>query len=311
MDSEDSTIEIGDVVAGGDPSSFSGVPLAPRAGASPEQPRVPCPSCAAGADSGMDPAYVYAVGRIETRIPTLSLEKEIAQATARASTKGKTDREALHAVLAAKENRYLVRGLCWVLTVQGLETYILRPRDPADFDLLVEAIAGPSQIAPCMSLVIGTRGPMAPPEACNGLMVPIVAFDQLYTFDSATLVSAIPRPEKMSEKQFAPAAEELFARIMQMTDNAGATDEHRSLNYLAMRYPAIYAMTCEQFAKDCALSGVSVQRSDLSATRNIVEVVISYTHRNTDHTERFFTRVDVTEEYPFLVSKLAPYYHRT
>jgi hypothetical protein len=28
---------------------------------------------------------------------------------------------------------------------------------------------------------------------------------------------------------------------MQLTDNAGATDEHRALNYLAMRYPAIYA----------------------------------------------------------------------
>ena len=35
---------------------------------------------------------------------------------------------------------------------------------------------------------------------------------------------------------------------MQMTDNAGATDEHRALNYLAMRYPAIYAKAAEQFA---------------------------------------------------------------
>jgi hypothetical protein len=28
---------------------------------------------------------------------------------------------------------------------------------------------------------------------------------------------------------------------MQLTDNAGANDEHRALNYMAMRYPAIYA----------------------------------------------------------------------
>ena len=30
---------------------------------------------------------------------------------------------------------------------------------------------------------IGTRRPIVPPELHNGLMVPIVAFDQLYAFD--------------------------------------------------------------------------------------------------------------------------------
>ena len=54
-------------------------------------------------------------------------------------------------------------------------------------------------------------------------------------------LQAIPRPEQIAAEQFAPAAEELFMRIMQMADNAGATDEHRALNYLAVRYPAIYA----------------------------------------------------------------------
>jgi hypothetical protein len=35
---------------------------------------------------------------------------------------------------------------------------------------------------------------------------------------------------------------------MQMTDNAGATDEDRAPNYLAVRYPAIYAKAAESFA---------------------------------------------------------------
>lgn len=29
-------------------------------------------------------------------------------------------------------------------------------------------------------------------------------------------------------------------RIVQIADNAGATDEHRALNYLVVRYPRIY-----------------------------------------------------------------------
>ena len=38
--------------------------------------------------------------------------------------------------------------------------------------------------------------------------------------------------------------------------------------------------------------------------------IFSYTHRTTDVTEQYFVRVDVTEEFPFLVPKLSSYYDR-
>ena len=268
----------------------------------------PCPTCVGGAGS-MPVSYVYAIGRVEARFPNLAAEKEFAQATGRTDTAGKTDQQTFHAVLCKRENRYLVRQLCWVLTIQGLETYLLQPRDPADIDLLVEAIR-PAPSPNDIDVVIGLRGPIAPPEMCNGLMVPIVAFDQIYSFDRDTLIKAIPKPEKTTAEQFGPAAEELFSRIMLITDNAGATDEHRALNYLAMRYPAIYAKAAERFACDCSLTAVEVRPSPLSSTRNIVDVIFSYTDRNTDFTEKFCARVDVTEEFPFLVTKMSPYYDR-
>jgi len=275
-------------------------------------PPAGCPTCGgagASANGAAAPSFVYAIGRVEARFPNLAAEKEFAQATGRAETAGKTDRAAFHSVLSRRESRYLARQLCWVLTVQGLETYLLVPRDPMDLDLLVEAIR-PATSPNDVDVVIGLRGPIAPPEMCNGLMVPIVAFDQIYSFERDALVKAIPRPERISAEQFSPAAEELFGRIMQLTDNAGATDEHRALNYLAMRYPAIYAKAAEQFGYDCSLSGVGVSPSPLSGTRNIVDVVFAYTHRQTDVTEKHFVRVDVTEEFPFLVTKLSPYYDR-
>ncbi len=86
--------------------------------------------------------------------------------------------------------------------------------------------------------------------------------------------------------------------------------EHRALNYLAMRYPAIYTTAGEQFGRNASLTGVEVQPSPLSGARRIVEVIFSFTHRNTDVTDKFFTRVDVTEEFPFLVTKMSPYYNR-
>ena len=285
-------------------------PVRPAAGTISPQACATCGTMpATNGGAAVTPSYVYAIGRIESRCPRPSVEKEFAQATGRVETAGLTDRQAVQKLLSQRQNRYLVRQLCWVMTIEGLETYVLVPRDPTDFDLLVEALrANPSPMD--LDCVIGIRGPIAPPEMCNGLMVPVVVFDQIYSFDRDALIKAIPKPEKASAKEFAPAAEQLFDRIMQMTDNSGATDEHRALNYLAVRYQAIYASAADAFARNASLTAVDVMRSALSGTRNIVDVVFSYTNRSTDVTEKFFVRVDVTEEFPFLVTKLSPYYDR-
>jgi cyclic patellamide precursor peptide PatG len=273
----------------------------------PQVTEMPSPTRAGAAS--MPASHVYAPGRAEARFPRLSVEKEFAQAAGRAETTGQTDQQVFYNVLSKPENRYLARQLCWVLMIQGLETYILHPRDPRDFDRLLEAIR-PQPSPMDIDVVIGVRGPIAPPELCNGLMVPIVVFDQIYSFDRDALLKAIPRPEKTTGKQFDAAAAEVFDRILHLTDNAGSTDDHRALNYLAMRYPGIYAKTAEQFARDFSLAAVDVLTSPLSGTRKIVDAILSYTNRNTDFTEKFFVRVDVTEEFPFLVTKLSPYYDR-
>jgi hypothetical protein len=272
--------------------------------------------CAGGHDCGCESCrnkpkggWVYALGTIAPRFPSVSVEKELTQAISRGDAKGLTDRQAFHAALARPENRYLVRQLCWVFAVERIETYILTPRDPADYALLVDALR-PNPSPGDLDVVIGVRGPAAPPQACNGLQVPIVAFDQLYSFDRETLVKSIPRPEKTSAKEFGPVAEEVLDRILQSTGNTGATDEHRALNYLAVRDPAIYARAAQAFAVNSSLTSVEVRPSALGGMRKIVDVVFSFTNRSTDAMEKFFVRVDVSEEFPFLVSKLSPYYDR-
>jgi hypothetical protein len=266
----------------------------------------PCPTCGTGG-SPMPPSYVYALGRIEPRFPRLSVEKEFAQATGRAETVNLTDRQALQKVL--KENRYLVRQLCWVMTIAGLETYILVSQDPTDLHLLVETLR-PNPHPGDVDLVVGLRGPMAAPDMCNGLVVPVVLFNQIYSFDRDSLLESIPHPEKTPAEKFKEAAGEVFDRIMQLTDNAGATDDHRAVNYLAVRYPAIYTAVSDAHGRNLSLTAVDVRPSTLSGVRKIVEVIFSFTHRTTDVVEKQFVRIDVTEEFPFLVTKMSPYYDR-
>jgi hypothetical protein len=272
-----------------------------------------CSSCAAAAESNgygaAAPSYVFAIGKVEMRFPSLSVEKEFAQAMGRVDSKGLPDRAASHAVLSERANRYIARQVCWVLTIASMETYILVPRDPADYDQLLEAVRPVPSLLD-LDVVIGMRGAIAPPEMCNGLMIPIVAFDQIYSFDRDALIKALPAAKGAKGKGYGTAAGELFDRIMLLTDNAGSADEHRALNYLAVRYPAVYDTVAAAFERDSSLTAVDVQPSSLSRTRNIVDVIFSFTNRNTDVVEKFFTRVDVTEEFPFLVTKMSPYFDR-
>jgi len=257
-------------------------------------------------------SYVYALGRIEARFPSLAVEKEFAQTVGRAQTAGLTDPQVLQSILSQRPNRYLARQMCWVLTIEGLETYILQPRDPVDFELLIEAIR-PVPSGQDVDCVIGILGPIAPPDMCNGLMVPIVGFDQIYSFDREALIAALPRPEAIparQEEQFRASARQLLDRLMQVADNAGIMDEHRALNYLATRYDAIYARTAEANAGSSSLEGVEVRPSRLSGTRKIVDVILTYVHRQTVVSEKYFVRVDVTEEFPFLFTGLSPYFDR-
>jgi hypothetical protein len=259
-----------------------------------------------------EPSFVYAIGQIEPRFPSLGLEKEFAQVIGRRGDEGYSDREAFASTLQADENRYLARHLCWVFLVEGLETYIVIPRDPGDYKLLIDSVRETPR-RDDLDLVIGSRGQVAPPHMCNGLAVPIVVFDQLYSFDRDTLVDSIPVYEGISNENranFRKTAGTFFDGIMQMTDNAGATDEHRALNYLAVRAPRIYTTVAEEQERNASLSSVDVRPSPLSGVRRLVDVIFAFTHRQTDVTTKHAVRVDVTEEYPFLVTPLAPYFDR-
>lgn len=267
---------------------------------------------AAGGERLAPPTFVYAIGRITPRFPTLALEKEFAQVSGRRQTTGMTDQQVLQSVLAARENRYLARQICWVFTIEGLDTYLLMPRDPTEVDLLIDALSADARGID-VDVVIGILGPIAPADVCNGLMLPIVAFDQIYSFDRDSLLQAIPRPESIEEKedsQFRRAAGELFDRILQMADNAGATDEQRALNYLAVRYDPIYAKTTEMHNEDATLATVEVRQSRLAGVRKIVDVIFTFTNRTTDVAEKWFVRVDVTEEFPFMFTRLSPFVER-
>jgi hypothetical protein len=139
-------------------------------------------------------------------------------------------------------------------------------------------------------------------------MLPIIAFDQIYSFDRQSFLTSIPVPDGVPAGEFRFLAGELLSRIMLRAGNDGSADEHRALNYLAVRYSAIYALASEQRQQDYSLSAIHAHRSPLARARDILDVIFTYVGRESHAVDRFFTRVDVTDKFPFLASRLSPYF---
>ena len=268
--------------------------------------------CSCGSESGKmtsRPSYVYAIGKVVHRFPNKSIELELAQTTGRRpeeETRGHTREEAIYKTLTDPVNRYIARQICYVLNIEGLETYILVPTDPLDIDRLAQALR-PAPSVEDIDVIIGRRGPLASAEVCNGLMAPIVMVDQMYSFDRDTLMKAIPKSKGISQDQFRKTTDALFNNIIQIADNAGATDEHRAINYLAVRYDEIYHRTQQMQDENYSFTAIDVRPSALSGTRKIVDVIFSYENRANRAVQKWFARVDVTEEFPFLVSPMQQY----
>jgi len=278
----------------------------------PRESGVPAPISSPAPLASARPSFVYALGQVETRYLSLSVEKEFAQSIAGRDQAELTDRQSVKKGISERQNRYLARSLCWVFTIERLETYILLPRDPMDLDLLIDAYREEPR-RDDLDVIVGVQSTIAPPEMCNGLTLPIVVFDQLYSFDRDSLIESIPKPDSVAEKdltKFRSTAGILFDELAQIADNAGATDEHRALNYLLVRYPRLYAAATEQSQRNFSFIGVEVLPSGLSDVRSIVDVVFSFRHRESDVVEKQYVRVDVSGEFPFLVTKMSPYYVR-
>jgi hypothetical protein len=266
--------------------------------------------CSCGAESNLS-GFVYAIGTIEADYPNVAIEREMQTMALHvevgAPPGGATDdRHWQYAVLSKdrRSSRYIARQLLWRLTIEGFPVFVLNPSDPSYYDDLIDALnrpkfakSGPRPAksaakrappdeppaelpAEDLDVVVGLAGPQTP----EGIAV---VMDQLFQVRSNDLdPSGLPY-------------------LPQLADNRGITDEERACNFLAARYkPRPPKLTGYDF------SGMRVKASRLgSGSDRILRAI--YTFSNDDGAEKeYFVRVDVTHEFPMIVSVMQPYLDR-
>lgn len=264
--------------------------------------------------------YVYAIGKLRAVFPSKDIEKEYQQLLTPEDMGVATEEQRLYNVLSRPENVFLAREMAWIFEIQDVATYVLQPRSPVELQEMLEAIKpdDPTQIE--YDVIIGTQEPI--PGGNSDL--PTVVVNRLYHFTAKTFIESISLPPSIAQMAAGPIKDQavasfralvlaIFQDMLQLADNTGDADEHRALNYVSLNYPDIYALKWQPNSAGSgdtlSFTGVDVRHSPLSSARKIMDVIFSYTN-SSGVTTRYYTAVDVSGQFPFLVTKLQPYFER-
>jgi len=271
--------------------------------------------------------FVYVVGNITAKFPSLSLEKALYQnclldgddmslfesvnddvSLMRLNESSRLTQKLFKALCNIK-NRYIARNMNWVLDNRfGDEVYHL---DIATDDLLTQCIA---------ALERNQEPDKKGAGNANGAGTVVIIGHSRHagdlSVDAIMPVAVMPYGQIIQAEQHSNAKlRELADTITSLDASSGNTDAYRALNFVLYNNPAILQKSyqlCFQPRMDgpnssgYKLTGVDVDTL-ASGDRIVADVIFNYQGINTGAVQYWYSRVDVTGEYPFLVEELAEY----
>ena len=253
--------------------------------------------------------YIYVVGFITAQFPSLSLEKEFEQSTGfDESQLGQVNDEVslqrlncnkqlpglLLTGLSDPNNRHVAREMHWILdNVEGNETYTLVPSSNEKLTQLIAALNLTAKQEKV--ILVGSRLESGVIEVSHLIPANLKALTKV-----ASLL-------KSANNEFS----ELVDEILSMNANDGNTDNDRALNYVLYHNAEVYLKSYDFCYKSTPggpnpsgyqLVNVRVMTS-LSGERWVAKVIFDYQGINTGAKQSWYSAVDVTGEYPFLLVK--------
>jgi hypothetical protein len=265
-----------------------------------------CSECAAkmGAAQRTE-QYVYAIGRLDVRFPSIGIEREYQQRERALADLPQQPRNAR--ILAVLEkNPHLALRVTYVLQIGGTPVFALTPGSGSLKDAFFKAL-GNAHDTNHSAVVIGRTGGFTNPGATGGLLLSTVSVDQLYVFSAsewaenlAKTSAHVLQSRKVDAGHFRTVSQGIFRDVIAMPENMGVSDGHRALNYLLVQHPGMFLAAAERSGH--VLDRIETRLMQTVAGRRHVAVILNFLERTTGVPERVYTTVDVTEEWPFVAS---------
>ena len=287
-----------------------------------------------GSDSVFDGSveYVYVNGYINAEFDNTGLEKEFERSLISTDSDGKTtlympanasevtrkmrlnddsERERyLYEFLSNPEHYYIARDMVWTITnIFDDNVYSLRPA-PNQIKVLIEAIkpGKESRKATPVSLLGEAFA-----ESYDKL--PILQIKKTEMISPSSIVSTV----KSKTSGFSTSSvQKVVGDILSLAENEGDSDQDRALNYALNHNLEMYIGACELIynahghssdREVAQLSNISVFHQ-MSGKRRIAKIVFDFQNVKSSVGQYWYSAVDVTDEYPFLLVPFKRYLPR-
>lgn len=252
--------------------------------------------------------YVYAIGKIQWSFGAPDIEKEYLQLLPDPPPAGLTT-ETQRVQYVLQQHTFLAREMHWLFMINGQPAYRLIPRSKTELDDFIASMVPSDPTVTQYSVIVGTFDP-------SGGELPGVLVNHTHTFTLQSLASSVTSELTALKYTNIPSTQQIvnvFDQTLQLANNTGDLDEHRALNYVSVNYPQVYMLPTMQGATSSNLvfTGVETRHSVNDAGGvTVIEVIFKYQNQNTGVPMRFFTSVDVTGQFPYIVQKFQIYFER-
>ncbi|KAF7781777.1 hypothetical protein PRUB_b1105 [Pseudoalteromonas rubra] len=250
--------------------------------------------------------YIYALGQVDIVFPNEGIKRQFLSAAMELGV----DEKAYYAVFtnlsqpidSPSRNKYLylAEQVDWVLSVKQVHSYVLNPAAPAELQALIEALQPPKNtLEPVYTCVIGHIT-----SSHSALDLPEVVCQQVYHHTLSELHHTIQKISRAETNAIQDVIREL-----EVEPNPGRNDFDRAKNFIAFRYPDIYAQTHKMHAgsnslPSASLVSITFSRFDALSDHRIVDITLTYKENTSTKHHYYFCRVDVSGLYPFINTEI-------
>ncbi len=246
--------------------------------------------------------YVYAIGRVDVRFPSLGIEREYQQRERALHDLPQHPRNT-RIVAVLEKNLHLALRMNYVFVIGGAPVFALAPTSGSLRESFFKALASAEAEQSCV--LIGRVGGFTNPASYAGLLLSQVGVDQIYVFSAsewaeglAKAAAPVLKSRKIETAEFKTVSKGIFRDVTAMPENMGLADGHRALNYLLVQHPGMILAAAERPGH--ILDRIERRVIQAAGGRRNVAVILTFVERSTGVPERVYCMVDTTEEWPFV-----------
>ncbi|AQM69934.1 hypothetical protein Vca1114GL_03508 [Vibrio campbellii] len=283
---------------------------------------------------------IYVAGKLRVEFANKGLEKECEAAAQELSAvtnqsvsphdygtifgyeAGKESNHSAYLSRKTRPYRYLAENAKWVLSVDEQDTYVIEPHSVVELNEFIHFLkqseqAGSSSHTLCV--IVGEQLGYTESGNEEASVLPKVRCKHMFAFNA----DAQAIESKLGEAGLNTTTKAIndLLRLLNVKQNSGNSDLERAKNFLAFRYPDIYAVRASEAAihldtklnayqedkEQEFLRSIDTRIAQSAPGHTLVDVIFHYQRSVSGRQFSYYATVDVSQLFPYLHSPLSDY----